>query len=184
MLQLNLIHGGLSHRMSRPIRGTVSPALSVACPWYLLPLVVLVAALLFPVPSGDFSAADARQDITLIALPPGSQSVKLTDRVLLRLEHAEKKEIDPWLRDDIRIAWLTVLWSARGVPAWSWHRDASPYVAATYQVLHCAPDQVWSRIVAQRRATLGSEYSSWYAEPSSPKKPSASERNPRWRKAA
>src|SRR5437899_11989966 len=45
---------------------------------------------------------------TYAALPPGSTaSVELTERVLARLEKAERKESDPWLRDDIRIAWIT-----------------------------------------------------------------------------
>jgi hypothetical protein len=95
-----------------------------------------------------------------------------TERVLDYLKKAEAKEIDPWLRDDIRIAWITTHWSQRGVPEWSWHRDQPPYVAATWQVLHCPPDEVWPRIVARRQAMLGAEYADFFpADVSAPKKP-------------
>ena len=86
----------------------------------------------------------------------------LAERVLVYLEKAETKETDPWLRDDIRIAWITVLWSRDGVPDWSLHCDTSPHTAATWQVLHCHPDQVWPRIVARRELQLGPEYSNLY----------------------
>lgn len=105
------------------------------------------------------------------ALPPGEcERVEWTERVLLRLEKAEKKEIDPWLRDDIRIAWITTRWSQNGVPDWSLHADQTPYAAATWQVLHCAPSEVWPRIVAARKTKLGSEYSRWYDANDNPQK--------------
>lgn len=118
--------------------------------------------------------------------------VDLAERVLVRLEQAEKKEIDPWLRDDLRIAWITVQWSQRGVPGWFWRGSSlPPHVAATYQVLDCHPDAVWPRIVAKRKEKLGREYSRWYDEhdlpvlaASSPKKPCASERRGTNRKKA
>ena len=97
--------------------------------------------------------------------------VNLAERVLAYLEQEEKREIDPWLRDDIRIAWITTHWSQRGVPDWSWRRHEAPYVAATYQVLRCHPDEVWPRIVAQRKAKLGAMYEQVWGEASSPKKP-------------
>jgi hypothetical protein len=51
------------------------------------------------------------------ALPSESeQQVNRTENVLLYLEKAEKKEIDPWLRDDYRIAWITAKWAQYGVP--------------------------------------------------------------------
>jgi hypothetical protein len=98
-------------------------------------------------------------------------SLNLAERVLLRLEAAEKRELDPWLRDDLRIAWITVLWSARGVPEWSLHGDQPPFSAAVWQVLHCAPEQVWPRIVARRREQLGALYEQFWGETSSPRKP-------------
>lgn len=103
---------------------------------------------------------EALQRITLpAALPQEPERVNLTERVLTHLEKAEKKEIDPWYRDDIRIAWITTLWAQNGVPDWSFHRQSPPHVAATYQVLGCHPDQVWARILAQRQAKLGDLYS-------------------------
>lgn len=97
------------------------------------------------------------------ALPPGEcERVEWTERVLVYLEQAEKKEIDPWLRDDYRIAWITTKWSQHGVPDWAWHRNSPPYTAATYQVLNCLPDEVWPRIVAKRKEKLGSEYARFY----------------------
>lgn len=116
--------------------------------------------------------------------------VDLSDRVLAYLEREEKHERNPSLRDDYRIAWITTQWSQHGVPEWSLHGDASPYVAATFQVLHCHPSEVWPNIVAQRKAKLGAEYSTMYDENdllrkedllaglslSPPKKPAQSER--------
>ena len=95
-----------------------------------------------------------------------------TERVLEYLESAQKKEIDPWLRDDLRISWITALWAVEGVPEWAWHADRGPHAAATFQVLGCLPDEVWPHIVAARHAKLGSLYATiWGAEVSSPRKP-------------
>jgi hypothetical protein len=123
---------------------------------------------------------------------------ELTERVLRHLAAAEAKESNPWLRDDLRISWITTKWAQSGVPDWSLHGDQPPYAAATWQVLHCRPDQVWPRIVASRKAKLGSEYALWYdasdnlradvplptKAASSPKKPCASERRTRRREDA
>lgn len=113
--------------------------------------------------------------ITVATLPLSLESerpgVERTDRILLYLEQAEKKEIDPWLRDDIRIAWITTRWSQHGIPSWSLHGYATPYVAATWQVLHCHPEQVWPRIVAQREAKLGALHEKVWGAASSPRKP-------------
>ena len=63
---------------------------------------------------------------------------KWTERVFAYLESAQKKEIDPWLRDDLRISWITVKWAGEGVPEGAWHRDRGAHAAATYQVLGCS----------------------------------------------
>src|ERR1035441_8444216 len=111
---------------------------------FLLPRLViwLVALAVFPIPASLISLSfqvEVLQRITLAALPLSPESerpgVEWTYRILLQLEKAEKKEIDPWLRDDIRIAWITTRWAQHGIPEWSWRRDSPPYVAATYQVL-------------------------------------------------
>jgi len=78
----------------------------------------------------------------------------LLRRVLTRLEQAEVCELDPHFRADLRVAWITVLNLWRG--------ESDPHVFATYAVLGMHPDRVWSSIVANRKAQLGSEYSAWY----------------------
>lgn len=136
-----------------------------------------VTLALFPVPVNLWPRSfkvEVLQAITLDALPQERQlghDRQLTERVLVYLEQLEKKEIDPWLRDDLRIAWITTKWAQSGVPEWSWHRDSSAHVAATYQVLHCHPDEVWPRIVARRQAMLGAEYEKFFGEDSSLRKP-------------
>jgi hypothetical protein len=80
------------------------------------------------------------------ALPPGA-CVHLSEQVLVYLEKCERKESDPWLRDDIRIAWITTLYASRGNP--------QPHIDATYKVLGIHPDRVWPAICARRAALLG-----------------------------
>lgn len=89
-------------------------------------------------------------------------SVCLRERVLAYLEVCEKKETDPWRRDDLRIAWLTVLWSQKGVPDWTLRSGETPFTAAVWQVLHCHPEQVWANISARRRDKLGAMYVEFY----------------------
>lgn len=91
-----------------------------------------------------------------------SASAALSDRVLARLEEAERKECDPWARDDIRIAWITVSLAALG-------RD-NAHVVATYQVLGIHPDKVWDSIVARRKAVLGANYDDFFGAKLPPKK--------------
>lgn len=129
----------------------------------------------FPIPAAlvpwSFQV-EVLQRITLAAaLPPGAPHVELSERVLVYLERAEKKEIDPWRRDDYRIAWITTLWSHKGVPDWSWHKGSSPYAAATYQVLQCLPDEVWPRLLAERREKLGPLYEQVWGAELAPRKP-------------
>lgn len=119
--------------------------------------------------------------ITQHALPPEERRLEdFPVRVLIRLEQAEKHELNPHLRDDIRIAWITALYAHRGNP--------QPAIDATYRVLGIHPDKVWPAIVARRKAMLGSAYACVYdatgnlqpggwqqwvidGTPSSPKKP-------------
>jgi hypothetical protein len=123
---------------------------------------------------------------TSLALP-AERSMTLTERVLAYLEVAERTEREAWFQTDYRIAWLTTRWANYGVPEWSWHKQSSPYVAATFQVLHCHPDQVWPRILELRRVNLGPEYSRFYhdSEPlPAPKKPCAGTKTERRKEAA
>ncbi|HEX4284658.1 MAG TPA: hypothetical protein VHZ28_06165 [Terracidiphilus sp.] len=156
-------------------------------------LVWVLAFFLCPIPASlwarDFQISVLGR-ITLAAPPPLPEQepvrVDLTERVLLHLETAEKNEIDPWYRDDIRIAWITTNWAQNGVPEWfSWDQSSSPHVAATYQVLHCHPDAVWANITARRKAKLGASYAEFFPDgASSPKKPCVSVRTPRKQRAA
>ena len=88
---------------------------------------------------------------TSAPLPPERSTEQLprslTERVLARLEQFEAREPDPWMRDDIRIAWITALYASRENP--------QPHVAATYRVLGLHPDKVWPAILARREAILG-----------------------------
>ena len=97
---------------------------------------------------------------------PGHLSIRRSEHVLAYLELCEKEEIDPWLRDDIRIAWITVLYAASG--------NQQAHVDASYRVLGCHPSDVWARIVARRQAKLGGEYGKFFGAVSSPRKPAAS----------
>jgi hypothetical protein len=95
---------------------------------------------------------------------------ELSGRVLLRLEQAERKETDPHYRDDIRIAWITVLYALRSEP--------QPHVRATYAVLGVHPDQVFAKIQAFRQWVLAADYDTFFPEVNSPKKPNQSIKNP------
>lgn len=71
----------------------------------------------------------------------------LSSRILSRLRAAEAEETDPWFRDDLQIARLTVLHAACG--------DATicgSHVLASYEVLGLHPDKVWPAIQARRKA--------------------------------
>lgn len=85
-------------------------------------------------------------------------------RVLSRLITAEAEEPDPWLRDDLKIARLTVLHAARGDAV-----SCAPHVLASYEVLGIHPEKVWPAILARREALGPLEIS---AAP--PKKPAQS----------
>jgi len=71
-------------------------------------------------------------------------------RTLARLEQAETHEPNPHMRDDYRIAWITVLRAARG--------ERIPFVSATYAVLGLHPEKVWPAIVERRKFLLGAAY--------------------------
>lgn len=89
------------------------------------------------------------------------------ESILDYLTWAEANEPDVWLRDDYRIAWITVVKAARG--------ELQPHFWATYAVLRTAPVKVWPNIVRARKAMLGSLYYSFFADESlPPKKPSQS----------
>lgn len=98
----------------------------------------------------------------------------LAKRILSRLETAEIHEPNPHLQTDYRIAWITVLYASRGY--------SLPHVSASYQALGCHPDEVWPRIVAHRKAHLGTLYEQFFAidigASLPPKKPARSVRFP------
>ena len=95
-----------------------------------------------------------------------------SSRILEYLAWAEQNEPDVWLRDDLRIAWITVRFAELGY--------ANPFVLATQQVLGIHPDKLQAAIEARRRAKLGALYDN-FALNLPPKKPAASVRLPSWR---
>lgn len=141
------------------------PLIVRLCLWLLVfavfPLSVTTAALSFQV---EVLGRTLRAPCVACSREPFVlKTESLSARVLRRLEVSEKKEVDPWLRDDIRIAWITVLYAARGNP--------EPHVDATRRVLGVHPSEVWPRIEARRRAQLGALYGVVWGEASSPRKP-------------
>jgi hypothetical protein len=96
---------------------------------------------------------------------------RIARRILFWLERAEWREPNPHFQDDYRIAWITVLRSARG--------ERIPHVSATYAVVGLHPDKVWPAIVERRKSLLGAAYESWYGVKLPPKKPSQSVTLPR-----
>lgn len=96
-----------------------------------------------------------------------------TRRVLDYLWIAENRETDPWLRDDVRQAWICLRFAARG--------NQNPFVISSYVMYGIHPDKLQARIEARRRAMCGSYYELMFP---APKKPVQSETNPAWRKAA
>lgn len=87
-------------------------------------------------------------------------------RVLRRLQEAEAREVDPWFRDDLRIAWLTVFYASQD--------QRQPFVLATYRVLGVHPDRLAAALEARRRAQLASFYDLFFPSALPPKKPSTS----------
>jgi hypothetical protein len=85
---------------------------------------------------------------------------RTSQSVLAYLAQREEIESDVWLRDDLRISWLTVLYASRGYQA--------PAISASYQVLGLHPDKVFPAILERRRGLLGSEYEQFAAVPPEP----------------
>lgn len=80
-------------------------------------------------------------------------------RILDYLAWAESAELDAWLRDDLRIAWLTVSFAEQGYE--------QPHIAATQQVLGLHPDHVFAKIEERRELKLGRvEYEKFCTEES------------------
>jgi len=93
-----------------------------------------------------------------------------SERILAYLESRENEERDPWVCDDLRIAWMTVLHAGRGHP--------QPFVEACYRVLGCHPATLAAKLEARRHALLGSLYSAVVLS-LPPKKPCQTERRTR-----
>jgi len=129
----------------------------------------LVVSALFPL-SVTGTVLSFKLEVLRVTTPPAlppERHLDLAERVLARLEAAEQKESDLWLRDDIRIAWITVLYASRGNP--------QPHIDATYKVLGLHPDKVWPAICARRAALLGPE--SIPLTPQTKKQPMAANRD-------
>jgi len=130
-------------------------------------LIWVFVSTIFPLPTWATTFYSFRVEvlrgISTEALPQ-ERCVTLAERVLARLEQAEQREIDPWLRDDIRIAWIATLYASQGNP--------QPIVDATYRVLGLHPSKVWPAILARREALLGPE-----SRPQTNRKPMAVSRD-------
>jgi hypothetical protein len=79
----------------------------------------------------------------------------LPGRILVRVEESEKRESDPWLRDDLRQSWISLSTYWRGQFPTFWEA----FVDASYRMYGLHPDAVWPSIMAKRQAKLGSLYS-------------------------
>jgi len=90
------------------------------------------------------------RDVGIVKRSPTSEGV------LAYLEAAELQERNPHFCADYRIASRIVLHSKKGDAV-----ECSPHVLATYEVLGWHLDQVWTRIVNNRKAILRDEYSDW-----------------------
>ena len=93
----------------------------------------------------------------------------LSDRILDRLDEAERAEPDIHLRTDYRQAWVCVRLASRG--------EAQPFVESSYRIYGMHPDKVWPHILATRKAKLGEEFRNWHdaagnRKPDIPKKTS------------
>ena len=107
--------------------------------------------------------------LEVLGLDSRAVSESISERVLARLAEAERKELDPWLRDDYRIAWITTLYASRG--------NKQAHVDASYRVLGLHPDKVFPQIVARRMAKLGDQFLIWFPPAAlTPRKPVRSDR--------
>jgi hypothetical protein len=91
-------------------------------------------------------------------------------QVLDYLLSARLSETDPWYADDIAIAAKTVKLAAEGCPR--------PHHVATMEILGIAPELVWPRIVADRKAKLGKLYTKFYDASTDLPRPEEEERKP------
>lgn len=75
-----------------------------------------------------------------------------TESILAYLADAEMREPDAWLRDDVRIAWLTVLHCSEGIER--------PWEYAFYRYLGKHPDKLIPEFVAraERHAAMESSF--------------------------
>jgi hypothetical protein len=83
-----------------------------------------------------------------------------TFAILDYLASAELAEEDVWLRDDIRIAWITVLYASQGRP--------NPWLWAFNRVVGGHPDKVIPQLVARRQ-----KHEEMGLPPTPPKKPAS-----------
>ena len=116
--------------------------------------------------AGDLAASlnlDALLVELLWQLVSGNKRV---ESLLAYLAQREEIESDSWMKDDLRIAWLTCLYASRGYE--------KPHVAATCQILGLHPDKVFRSIEERRKALLGPLYSEFAAaSPTTPQGPIA-----------
>jgi hypothetical protein len=75
-------------------------------------------------------------------------------RILDRLWEAERSEPDIHLRSDYRQAFICVSLASRGEP--------EPFITSSYRIYGSHPDEVWAKVMANRRSKLGKEFADWF----------------------
>ena len=147
-------------------RRLLSPLLALLA-WWLFPIPPQCLAVAWPATAEQlFNLSVNAGNVPLSLSPAGAPLLHIHERVLARLEEAERREPNPHLQTDIRIAWITVRRAHAGSPI--------PHIEACYTVLGLHPDRVWPAIVEQRRRQLGREYRLWY-DADGNRKPSGSQ---------
>lgn len=132
---------------SSPVQGPVcSDFVTDGCVLGYLASKNLSSALDFPSrPNSGPNHSELLLELLLLLVSGSSFS----ERVLVRLAAAEQAEPDVWLRDDLRIAWLAVLYSANNRPTpWDW---------AFNRVIGGHPSKVIPQLVARldKHAAMG-----------------------------
>jgi|SRR5690349_14475504 hypothetical protein len=76
------------------------------------------------------------------------------DRIIGRLLASEKAEASPVFRTDYGQSRVLIGLCLEGNP--------QPFIDSSYQMYGCHPGCVFEKVMAQRRAKLGRQYSLWY----------------------
>lgn len=122
----------------------------------------LLTLLIFPLPVTSLPLSFCREVLRLEFHAPAPirrmDAQHLIAHTLAYLQRAELHEADPWLRDDIRQAWIALSTFERGQhPSF-----ASAWVAASYRMYGLHPAKLFAAVCERRRALLGKDYARFY----------------------